>query len=133
MGPSEILGFGRAIGRLGADATHRMRVCSHGRSERAKINSCRAVQVRMSLPPALISFQSPARSFPSRDILPRNPGRRGTGSKRCPPNHSGRPAKKLGPILVCRGLRPRNGAEDSCRGLTPKSFLHRALGVCGRR
>lgn len=30
MGPSEIRGFGRAISRLGPDATHRMRVRRHG-------------------------------------------------------------------------------------------------------
>lgn len=62
MGPRKILGFWHGIGRLGP----RQRAEWPGFADRGGWNtqnsSCRAVQTRMSQPPALISFQSPVRS-----------------------------------------------------------------------
>lgn len=115
MGPSEIGGSGRAI--------------CHPRARRdAHRVGLQATRGRNMQNEPLQSGSSPDEPASRSDLLPisvpkqrcppSKPGERGTRSKAMPPapqNHSGRPAEKLDPTLLCSGLIPTHGAEeDSC-------------------
>lgn len=135
MGPSEILGFRHAIGRLGPDAKRRVRGLRAGEVGTRKINSCRAAPVRTSLPPALTSFHSPARSLPSREYPPSKPGREDgrRGARDAPQTVAAAQPKASSHSGLQRPETQKRGRGQLLRPDSQARALHQALGVCGRR